>query len=165
LACLSDRHQVEAPRLIRTAPEPGQVGQYSQGVDFPIVAKPLDERLSGRFIIAMQGQFEMSFGLQYSPNVVVCYAAHVIGCCDRATIAAPVSDIATSICQFCRLGITWKPYLVSPENKQRIELAFGVVEALGKKARFRPARVRLFGHTIREHHATGERGLNYHLLP
>jgi hypothetical protein len=71
LACLGDRHQAEAPRLIRTAPQPGQVGQYGQGVDLPIVAKPLDERLSGRFIIAMQGQFEMSFGLQYSPNVVV----------------------------------------------------------------------------------------------
>ena len=55
LACLSDRHQVEAPRLIRTAPEPGQVGQYRQGVDFPIVAKSLDKRLSGRLIIAMQG--------------------------------------------------------------------------------------------------------------
>jgi hypothetical protein len=85
----------------------------------------------------------MSFGFQYSPNVVVGYAAHVIGRCDRATIAAPVSDIATSICQFCRLGITWKPYLVSPENKQRIELAFGVVEALGKKARTPSSRTTL----------------------
>ena len=55
LACLSDRHQVEAPRLIRTAAEPDQVGQYGQGVDFPVVAKSLDKRLSGRFIIAMQG--------------------------------------------------------------------------------------------------------------
>src|SRR6266702_8642538 len=107
----------------------------------------------------------MSFGLQYSPNVVVGYAAHVIGRCDRAAIAAPLSDIAAAICQFCRLGIAGKPYLVSPENEQRIKLAFGVVEALGKKARFRPARVRLFRHTIREHHATSERGLNDHFLP
>ena len=165
LACLRDRRLIEAARLIRTAPQPDQVRQYSQGVDFPIVAKPLDERLSGRFIIAMQGQFEMCFGLQYSPNVVVGHAAHVIGRCDRAAIAAPLSDIAASICQFCRLGITWKPYLVSPENKQRIELAFDVVEALGKKARFRPARVRLFSHTIGEHHTAGECGLNDHFLP
>ena len=64
LACLSDRHQVEAPRLIGTASQPNQVSQYGEGVDFPIVAKSLDEGLSGRFIIAMQGQFEMSFGLQ-----------------------------------------------------------------------------------------------------
>src|SRR6267154_5565246 len=102
----------------------------------------------------------MSFGLQYLPDVVVGDAAHVIGHRDRTAIAAPVSDVAASLCQFCRLGITWKPYLVSPENKQRIELAFGIVEALGKKARFHPALVRLFCHTIREHHATGECGLD-----
>src|ERR1700730_6150781 len=107
----------------------------------------------------------MSFGLQYSPNVVVGDAAHVIGRCDRATIAAPVGDIAASICQFHRLSIGWKSYLVRPENKQRIELAFGVVEALGKKARFRPAHVRLFSHTIGEHHTAGECGLNDHFLP
>src|ERR1700743_1110395 len=107
----------------------------------------------------------MSFGRQYSPNVVVCHPAHVIGGCDRATITAPVGDIAASICQFHRLSIGWKSYLVSPENKQRIELAFGVVEALGKKARFRPTRVRLFSHTTCEHHATGKCGLNYHFLP
>ena len=139
LACLGDRHQLEAPRLIGRAPEPGQVGQYSHGIDLSIVAKPFDERLPGRFIITVQRHFKMSFGLQYSPNVMVCYTAHVIGHCDRATIAAPVSDITASICQFGRLGITWKPYLVSPENKQGIELAFGVVEALGKKARFCPS--------------------------
>src|SRR6266446_5843250 len=107
----------------------------------------------------------MSFGLQYPPGVVAGYAAHVVGRCDRAAIAAPLSDIATPICQFYRLGIAGKSYLVSPENKQRIELAFGVVEGLGKKARLRPAPVRLFSHTIREHHTTGERGLNDHLLP
>src|ERR1700730_9771413 len=107
----------------------------------------------------------MSFGLQYSPNVVVGHAAHVIGHGDRPAIAAPFGAIAASSSQFCRLGITWKPYLMSPKNKQRIELAFGVVEAFGKQARFRPARVRLFSHPIREHHATGECGLNYHFLP
>jgi hypothetical protein len=69
----------------------------------------------------------MSFGLQYSPAVMVRYAAHVIGHCDRATIAAAVSDIAASIRQLGRLGIIWKPDLVSPENKQRIELAVGLV--------------------------------------
>ena len=107
----------------------------------------------------------MDFGPQYSPGVVVSHAAHVIGHCDRAAIAAPLSDIAAAISQLCRLGIAGKPYLVSPENKQRIELAFGVVEALGKKARFRPACVRLFSHTIREHHATRECGLDDHFLP
>ena len=58
-----------------------------------------------------------------------------------ATAGLSPADIAAPIRQFCRLGIAGKSYLVSPENKQRIELAFGVVEALGKKARFRPARV------------------------
>src|SRR5258705_622341 len=107
----------------------------------------------------------MSFGLRYLPDVVVGHAAHVIGHRDGAAIAAPLSDIAAPIRQLCRLGIAGKSYLVSPENKQRIELAFGVVEGLGKKARLRPAPIRLFSHTIREHHTTGERGLNDHFLP
>ena len=87
---------------------------------------------------------------------MVGHAAHVIGQCDRAAIVTPLSDIAASIGQLCRLGIAGKPYLVSPENEQRIDLAFGVVQGLGKKPCFRPARVRLFSHTIREHHATSE---------
>src|SRR6266436_104592 len=107
----------------------------------------------------------MSFGLRYLPNVVVGHAAHVIGHCDRAAIAAPLSDSAAPICQFCRLGIARKPYLVSPKNEQRIKLAIGVVEALGKKARFLPASVRLFSHATREHHTAGECGLNDHFLP
>ena len=32
----------------------------------------------------------MRFGLQYSPNVVIGNAPHIIGHCDRATIAAPL---------------------------------------------------------------------------
>src|ERR1700722_5401585 len=107
----------------------------------------------------------MRFSLQYLPDVVAGNAAHVIGHRDRAAIAAPLSDIAASICQFCRLGIAGKPYLVSPEDKQRIELAFGVVEALGKKPPLSPTHVRLFSHTTREHHTTGECGLNDHFLP
>ena len=112
----------------------------------------------------MQGQLEIGFGLQYPPRMVVCYAAHVIGRSDRTTIAARGSDITASISQFCRTRIIWKPYLVSPKNKQGIELALGFVETLGKKACFLPTRVRLFGHTIREHHAAGQCRPNCYLL-
>src|SRR5258708_29813270 len=113
----------------------------------------------------MRGKLELSGGLQYSPSVMFVSAGHVMGGWDRAATATPLSDIAAPICQFCRLGIAGKPYLVSPENEQRIELTFDVVEALGKKSRFRPTRVRLFSHAIREHHTTGECGLNDHFLP
>ena len=54
LASLSDRHQTEAPCLIRTATQPDQVRQDGEGIDLSIVAKPPDKRLSRRFIIAMQ---------------------------------------------------------------------------------------------------------------
>src|SRR5258708_31090630 len=121
--------------------------------------------MAGRLGNRDAAQFKNELRLAISAHGEVMYAAHVIGHCDRATIAAPVGDVTASISQLRCLGIIWKPDLVSPENKQRIELAFGIVEALGKETRFFPACVRLLGHAVREHHATVEYGLNDHFLP
>ena len=96
--------------------------------------------------------------------MVVSDSAHVVGHCDGAAIAAPLCDITAAVGQSDRLGIVWDANLVRPENKQGDQLMFGILEALGKKARFGPGRVGLLGHATCEHHATRERRLNDHLL-
>jgi len=73
-------------------------------------SQPLEWRLSGSFIIAMQGQFELSFGLQYSP--VWCrYAAHVMAMRSRRELPSLSSTSPLQFCQFCRLGIVGSQYL------------------------------------------------------
>ncbi len=98
----------------------------------------------------MQGQFEIGFSLQYSPNVMVRYAAHVIGCSDRATIVAPIGNIAASIGPIpvasAPLG---KPYLVGAQRTSRASSWHSVSLRHSAEGALSPARVRLFSHTIR----------------
>ena len=127
--------------MIGRAAQPSHIRQNAHGIDFSIIAESIDDGSSCGFIVAMQRELQAAFGVLQSSRMVVAYAAHVIGRCDSPAFARSFRDITTAVGQFDRLHVIRKPYLVSPENKQRVQLTFDIIKSFSETTRFRPRRV------------------------